>query len=358
MAKLIAVILIFAVAIAQAKSLKLELYADTVLPQKGSLKGEAVGGISGFSWDGQKLWAVSDDRGKFGSPRFYEMDLKISSGKVEIKPTKVHKLQVPDKKWILDLEALVLLPSNEIILSTEGDNNTKPRSMPHIFVTDRDGEYKSDLPIPDIFLPEAIGLQTKGIENNRGFEGVTATADGKNIYALNEYPVIADQPKKDDTNLWLRLVHFTKDGETYKVTEEFPYLLEHYSNSDKGPEVFRGVSEILYVSDNKFLVLERGARLSAKGLLYTGAIYLVDFQGTKDISKIASLSTAEVSSPRKEKLVDFEELSPKDKVQNFECLSWGPALPDGRKTLLVMSDNNFSSREKTQLLVFAVKEVE
>ncbi len=43
------------------------------------------------------------------------------------------------------------------------------------------------------------------------------------------------------------------------------------------------------------------------------------------------------------------------RVQNFEALTWGPPLPDGRRTLLVMVDNNFSKKELTELVVFAVE---
>ncbi|MNT44519.1 hypothetical protein D3C72_1810490 [compost metagenome] len=60
----------------------------------------------------------------------------------------------------------------------------------------------------------------------------------------------------------------------------------------------------------------------------------------------------------KTKLIDFEtdlKTDRKHSVENFEALAFGPKLPDGRKTLLVMTDDNFSKTQKTQLLVFAVE---
>jgi hypothetical protein len=357
MAKLVLIAFLLAVELAQAKSLKLDLYATTDLPPKASLGKEPVGGLSGLAWDGQKLFAVSDDRGKFGPPRFYELDLKITAGKAELKPVKMIPVKGTDKEWILDLEAIVLLPGGDFLLSTEGDNNAKPRAMPHIFKISAGGDYKSELPLPEKFLPNPLGLQTKGIENNRGFESVTAANDGQDVYILNEAPIMGDEATKDGDGFWLRLVHFSKDKENFKVAGEYAYLLEARGQTERGVEVFRGASEILHWTENKFLVLERGARLGTKGLAYSGALYLADFQDAKDISKVANLSETKGSAAKKEKLVDLESLLPAP-LENFEGLAWGPKLPDGRKSLLVISDNNFSKREKTQLLVFAVKEVD
>lgn len=362
MAKLVCLFLILLSVEGYAGSLRLEFFSETSLPKISKLKDSTVGGLSGMAWNGEHLISISDDRGKFGGARAYELDLKIKGDNVQLTPLKAIPITGTGKNS-LDMEAIVILPDGNLVLSSEGDNNAKPRSLPKIFITGADGSFKSDLAIPDKFLPEMLGEQKKGIENNRGFESLTATSDGVNLYAMSEAPILTDQPQGEDTAMWLRLVHFAKDKEVYKVIEELPYLISTPTQTDLGPELFRGVSEMLYWKESKFLVLERGARLGSKGIRYTGAIYMVDFQGTKDVSKVANIPGTKVSSPRKDKLVDLEELlvngkPGKEKLENFENLSWGPNLSDGRKTLLVMSDNNFSAREKTQLLVFTVKEVE
>ncbi|MNY73200.1 hypothetical protein D3C86_2119330 [compost metagenome] len=58
------------------------------------------------------------------------------------------------------------------------------------------------------------------------------------------------------------------------------------------------------------------------------------------------------------KILDFEsdlKNVRKKTVENFEALAWGPNLPDGKKTLLIMTDNNFNKSQKMQLVVFAVE---
>jgi hypothetical protein len=357
MAKLVLVALVFAGSVVQAKGLRLELYAQSSLAPKLTIDSEAVGGLSGMFWDGSKIVAVSDDRGKFGEPRFYELDMKITTGKVDFSVTKVHHFKDIPKDWVLDNEGIVNLPNGELVISTEGDNNKKPRALPHVFITSSTGVYKSDIPIPEKFLPEPTGLQRKGTENNRAFEGLTSNPNGQNLFIMNEYPIIADQGE-DDLNYWLRLVEFKKDKDSFKATAEYPYMVTRLPNSSAGVEVFRGISEILFVSEGKFIVLERGARLTKTGIAYTGGLYFADNAGAKDVSAVKSLADGKATAIKKEKLVEFEELLKNQKIENFEALAWGPTLPDGRKSLLVMSDNNFSAKEKTTLLVFAVKEVE
>jgi hypothetical protein len=257
MAKLVLLGALLCASLTQAKSLKLELYAETSLPKKVSLEGEPVGGLSGILWEKNKLYAVSDDRGKYGVPRFYELDLKIKNGKAELTATKSFHIKGTDEKWILDLEAIALLPSGDFLFSTEGNNDAKPRALPHVFVTSAEGKYKSELPLPDKFLPDLVGLQKKGIENNRGFESMTVTPDGQNVYIMNEAPIMADQTAKEDASAWLRLVHFVKekDKESFKVSEELPYLLDPRTGNDKGVEVFRGLSDFNYLKVHYFFTL-------------------------------------------------------------------------------------------------------
>ncbi|CAN5865599.1 hypothetical protein BH18ACI5_BH18ACI5_00990 [soil metagenome] len=40
-------------------------------------------------------------------------------------------------------------------------------------------------------------------------------------------------------------------------------------------------------------------------------------------------------------------------LDNFEGMAWGPSLPDGRRQLLIVSDDNFSARQLTAFLSFA-----
>jgi len=49
------------------------------------------------------------------------------------------------------------------------------------------------------------------------------------------------------------------------------------------------------------------------------------------------------------------KLNPRLKnLENFEAMTFGPTLPDGRRTLLLISDNNSSDKQVTALVVLAM----
>ncbi|GAA0605942.1 hypothetical protein GCM10009416_49140 [Craurococcus roseus] len=55
---------------------------------------------------------------------------------------------------------------------------------------------------------------------------------------------------------------------------------------------------------------------------------------------------------RKELVLDFDEIGVA--LDNVEGMAFGPDLPDGRRTLVFVSDDNFAETQITQFLAFAV----
>ena len=47
------------------------------------------------------------------------------------------------------------------------------------------------------------------------------------------------------------------------------------------------------------------------------------------------------------------ELAPS--LDNFEGMAFGPRLPDGRASLVLVSDDNFSAAQRTWFLLFAIQ---
>lgn len=361
-------LLITIAAQADAFALSLKYVSETSIETGTKFNNTIIGGLSGMMWSSpNSLLAVSDDKGRDGEPRFYEFDLKIDKKGAALTPKAVHFISgLPgniEKKGGLDPEGLVLLPGGDVLISSEGNNNSKPREMPRIFRTTSEGSWKSDLPVPDKFLPEVTGQQKKGIQNNSAFEGLTTYEDGKFIYVGTELPLVQDIiAGEEDKGDWIRILKYEDRGaqQGYKTVAEYAYRVDALNSNHYGMEVMRGVSEILAISETKLLVLERGARLSSKNLMSTPvALYLVDLSKGSDVSSLSSLRDGKFTGVSKTKLLDFETDLAKecgDKcIENFEALSWGPKLADGRRSLLVMSDNNFSKKQVTRFLVFAVE---
>jgi 3-phytase len=64
---------------------------------------------------------------------------------------------------------------------------------------------------------------------------------------------------------------------------------------------------------------------------------------------------------QKELVLDLEdivgELNPEfPTLDNFEGMCFGPRLPNGNRTLILVSDNNFRARQRTAFLVFEIVE--
>lgn len=348
----------------QAQALSLSYVGETSIKTGTEFQKTTIGGLSGIVWREGKLLALSDDKGRMGEPRFYEFDLKITSS-VTLKPQKVHFISglpmVGERKASLDPEGLAGLPSGDFLVSSEGNNDSKPREMPRVFQVSATGAWKADLPVPDKFLPESTGQQKKGVQNNAAFEGLSVTADGKHAFASVETSLFQDYVTgEEEKGDWIRILKYEENSEKgYQPVGEYAYRVEPLADAHGGKEVFRGVSEVLAVSEAKLLVLERGVRLFPKKIwANTVALFEVDLSKGSDVSSLSKLEGGKFIGVSKKLLVDFEVdlKSRKDKkVQNFEALSWGPKLSDGRRSLLVMSDNNFSKKEITELVVFAVE---
>lgn len=348
-----------------ARAVTLKYYGETKIAANEKFHKTEIGGLSGIAFHDGELQAISDDKGKNGEPRFYRFELKITKSSISLIPKEVIFFKgFSQKSPYLDVEALVRLSSGDIIISSENNNDRKPREMPRLLVLNSQGLFKSEITIPEKYLPEALGQQKKGLHNNFGFEGLTQTPDEKFLMAMNEAPLMTDLPQGGTELIathaqWLRLLIFNAQS-NYSAIAEYAYQVDALAKDDqKGSEVFRGVSEILSLDEKKILVLERGVRLTSRGLAPTGAIYLADLSAAQDVSHVANLSEHAVKAISKKKLVDFEKDLSKERaavaVENFEGLAWGPTLPNGKKSLLVISDNNFAKGKKTEFLVFSVE---
>ncbi|MEN0058376.1 MAG: esterase-like activity of phytase family protein [Bdellovibrio sp.] len=349
-----------------AEAFQLRYVGETSIPTGQKFQKTVIGGLSGIAWKDKALYAVSDDKGKVGEPRFYKFDLKIAQGKVTLTPQKVFFITnlpaVGDKKPSLDAEGLIALKSGEFLISTEGNNNAKPREMPGVMRVSSTGKWLAELPVPAKFLPELTGQQKKGIQNNAAFEGLTSFDDERVLFVGTEGALQQDIfSQRNENEVWTRILKYEmKTDKNYQAVTEYAYRIEPFSKNEQGQEVFRGVSEILALSEKKLLVMERGVRLSSAHLwTQTIGLYVADLSGATDVSAYESLLEKKFTGVTKTKILDFEtdltKYRPGKVVQNFEGLAWGPALPDGRRSLLVMSDNNFSKKETTELLVFAVE---
>lgn len=182
---------------------------------------------------------------------------------------------------------------------------------------------------------------------NRGYEAV-ASVGKDTICILSEWPVRQD-------GRYARLTLLACPGGACTTIGEYAYELDINSCAAQGPKpdgsIGNGVSEMLYVNNGRFLILERcydGVKGYVK--LYETRItpQTTDIKG----ANFKYLEKSEAFRPLpKQEVFNFNSIRGIT-VDNLEAMTWGP----GKKTLVVVSDNNFRSDQKTQWIVLKVVE--
>ena len=75
---------------------------------------------------------------------------------------------------------------------------------------------------------------------------------------------------------------------------------------------------------------------------------------TSDVSNIPSLASADFIPMSRELLLEMPFVYQGIKLDNIEAISWGGTLPNGNRTLVLASDNNFSASQANQFIAFEV----
>jgi myo-inositol-hexaphosphate 3-phosphohydrolase len=149
------------------------------------------------------------------------------------------------------------------------------------------------------------------------------------------------------------------DLATGQPAQEFVYITDPVAEPPIPADNFRtnGLVELLAIDDHgTALALERSYSAPVGN---TVKLYEARLQGALDVSGTDDLMWEDEEVPfamdppiAKRLLVDFAELGVIP--DNLEGMAFGPQLPDGRQSLIVVSDNNFSDTQTTQFIALAL----
>lgn len=253
----------------------------------------------------------------------------------------------------LDPEGLRVIPGGIVTSEEYG---------PFIDVFDRDGTHRRRIAPPAKFMVniaadtpegEMPPNNSAGRQANKGFEGLALSRDGSKLYAILQGPLLQDNPvdaRNKKIGLGLRVLEASLDGGTPR---EFVYVLDKPKN---------GVSEILALDSERFLVLERDGDRGRECKHRT--IYAATIAGATDVSGVDSLPSSGApdgaTAMRKEVFIDL--LDPKFGLagdtmpEKIEGLTFGPKLADGRSTLIVSVDNDCKAEFESWFWVFAFQD--
>ena len=338
-----------------------------------TVEGTQVGGLSGIDYDqiNNRYYSISDDRSDRNPARFYTLNIDLSSGSLSSSginfsgvTTLLNQNNQPFATNTIDPEGIGLTSNGTVFVSSEGEVSNLAGRLQSPFVNEfalGTGRQLRQLPVPSKFVP-VIGpadAPTAGIRNNLAFENLTITPDGKFLFTATENALVQDGPVATiNTGSRSRILKYNLT--TGQPEQEFVYLTDPVAVPAVPETGFNtnGLVELLAL-DNRgtLLALERSFSTGAPGTGNTIKLYEVRVNGATDISGINSLSAININTiipVEKRLLLNFDSLGLPTGLDNVEGMTLGPVLPNGQQSLVLVSDNNFSATQFTQILAFGV----
>lgn len=331
-------------------------------------------GISGLDYDPvtNNFYALSDARTPSEGvlPRFYTLKLDLNpnsfnNNSVNFGPVTV----LTDRQGknfeplSLDPEGIALSRFGTVFISSEGEASSARVTDP--FIREYDlftGRELRALPIPTKYLPDGFGAnQTRGVRNNLAFESLVLTPNGRHLYTGTEGALVQDGPAATATNpTRSRILRY--DLLTGRPDGEFLYVADPVAVAPVGNNFsVSGLVDLLPLDDRgTLLALERSFTVGAPGTGNSIKLYEITLDGATDISSIESLNAlspqalAGIRPVQKRLILDFDRLNLPTGLDNVEGMTFGPTFPNGQRSLVLISDNNFSATQFTQVLSFAV----
>ena len=242
-------------------------------------------------------------------------------------------------------------------LAWTSEGNISQGIAPFVRVTSPSGAFIKEFTIPEIFKS---ATSTSGPRSNGTFEGLCLNASKNGFWLSMEVPLIQDGDQASffsETMQPIRICHIQQSTETVDV--QYAYQLDKVIRKPIPTDGFsvNGVVEILAVDEQTLLVLERSYSVGYVDGGNDVRIYKVDIRNATDVSSIDALKGASYKPVKKTLLLDFEEVRSQldqKRVDNIEGMTFGPNLPNGNRSLVLISDNNFNPIQVSQLLVFEV----
>ena len=376
---------------------KLELLGQAAFPRalQSTLNGidSTIGGLSGLTYNPAKneYYAISDDRlsgvppYEPGQPtRFYTLNIDLSSGSLDtsnVSFTNVTFLRKADGSEYFpqstDTEAISFSDANTVFVSSEGEVNAPGQIRIKPFINEYDlttGQLIQQLPIPDKFLPDSAiaTAQTRGAYDNLAFETAALTPNQKTLWTATENALFQDGSRATPTNgSRSRFLKFDLTAD--QPAGEYLYNVDPVTFPpipDTGFSL-NGITDMLPIDNaGNLLVIERSYAVGGnpQPTNFSIKLYEASVKGATDISGIDSLSAltpeqlSQIQPVQKQLVLDLtslnlpEALNGVSGLDNIEGIAFGPRLPDGRQSLILIADSDFNLRPNgfTQVLAFAI----
>ncbi|MEO1127299.1 MAG: esterase-like activity of phytase family protein [Cyanobacteria bacterium J06639_16] len=346
--------------------LSLDLVGTYTLP-KQTFEETPVGGISAIAYDAERdrVYALSDDRGRIAPSRFYTLRLGETSNALdEMTIESVTLLRDAGGELFpvdsLDPEGMALSPRNTLMISSEGVGVSG--SPPRLMEFDRDtGQLMTEFRLPDRYLPSSDpsnpeGGITQGVQDNLSLEALTVSGvpsrgtwvEPFRLFVATEGPLRQDLDEDFAIAPKNRLLHYLIGQDQSTLISEHIYPLEIAPTG----AVVNGLSELLSLDQaGHFLGLERA--FGFKG--FEIKLYQLATGGATDSSTLVSAKGElnGITPIQKQLVLDLADLD--IPLDNFEAMTLGVPVDNGNQSLLLASDDNFDDAQTTEFLLFKLQ---
>ena len=280
-------------ALAIAAALTAEVYCETPRTE-GPEEASAVTRVSGGVY-----YCVDDKDGLL-----HEVAIGIGAEEVSFKTNRAVRLE-----GRADLEGCAYDPlTRNVWVSDERDTSVRAFDP-------STGRQVAALALPEVYR--------KNVRRNRSLEALTISPDGLRLYVANE-----ENLKCDATNV-VRIQEFSRKGadDAFRPTRQFFYEVDPIGGKPFGKRARSGVSAFAAMPDGSLLVLER--EFSTKILpSFRVRIYRIV-----------------PGRPGKSLVWEYPST-----FSNYEGMCLGPKLPNGRQSLVLVSDGGDGAMESVLVL--------
>ncbi|MEV6321973.1 esterase-like activity of phytase family protein [Nocardia sp. NPDC051787] len=330
------------------------LLGEQTVAHDVDFEGTIVGGLSGIDYlerTGEYV-LISDDRSNKNPARYYTARIDVGEhGVGPVAFTRMRPLSTPTGAAYppnsVDPEEIRVDPwTGDYYWTQEGERLDTVLADPSARIAHPDGSYAGELPIPD----NERMRPGSGPRQNQGLEGATFAAGGTLFLTSVEGPLLEDGPMATTSSG--ASARITVQARSGQLLAQFAYPMEPV-HAESRPEPGRGGTGIASIlaadplDPTKLLVLERSF---VPGVGNKIRVYEADLGVATNILD-APIGAAR--SVAKRLVVDLDDVG-LSAIDNVEGMTWGPRLPSGARTLVLVSDNNFDRHQINQVIALAV----
>jgi hypothetical protein len=338
--------------------LRLEFRGQAIVPTGTTFQDTTIGGLSSITYDRARgvYYALSDDPSQFQPARFYTVAIDLRHGSLDnsdVSFRAVTTLRAPDGQPYppqgIDPEGLVLTCDRRLILTSEGFSDRL--IPPFVRRYALDGTFLSSFDVPAPFLPTAD--KSAGVRPNLAFESAGVSPDCRHFFTGTENALYQDGPAATIANgSPSRIMRY--DIRSGQLERQYAYETDPVFQPPVPATQFsvNGLDELLPLDDDDLIGMERSFSVGAPGTGNTIKLYDISLHGATNVNGLFSLAGQRIRFARKRLILNLDALG--IPLDNVEGITVGPRLPDGRPSLVLVSDNNFAASQFTQFLLFAV----